>query len=136
MSAQRYSGATARARLAAGLCPECGSPAGDHTGAGGPGCNLTDNGVAGRIAQYQADAAGSTDGVRLVITSSEGPVAELDGYTGPVPRPGEYISRPSGHARAQPNVMSVKSVTYGILDRAGPTEPFTAAAQPWVEVWV
>jgi hypothetical protein len=41
--------------MAAGLCPECGDPPGAHTGWGGVGCSLTDNGVADRIAQHQAD---------------------------------------------------------------------------------
>lgn len=74
--------------------------------------------------------------MRLTITCSEGLVAELPDYQGPIPRAGEYISRPSGYDNVMPNVMTVRTVTYGILDRAGPSAPFTAAAEPWVEVFV
>ena len=55
MSAQRYTDPVARQRMAAGTCPECGNPVSAHGGWGGPGCSLTDNGAAARIAQYQAD---------------------------------------------------------------------------------
>lgn len=56
--AQRYTSPVARECMAAGNCPECGEPPSAHTGWGGPhGCTLTDNGVADRIAQYQADQA-------------------------------------------------------------------------------
>ena len=51
--AQRYTSPVACERMAAGNCPECGEPPSAHTGWGG--CSLTDGGVAGRIAQYQAD---------------------------------------------------------------------------------
>lgn len=45
---------TAAARLARGVCPECGAPVGMHDGLGGPhGCTLTDNGVAQRIHDYK-----------------------------------------------------------------------------------
>jgi uncharacterized Zn finger protein (UPF0148 family) len=63
MTAQRYTDPVARQRMAAGRCPECGREMFEHTGWGGPaGCSLTDNGVAERIAQYQADQAGTADG--------------------------------------------------------------------------
>jgi len=55
MTEQRYTQPLAQKRMAAGNCPECGEPPGAHTGWGGPGCSLTDNGVAGRIAQFYAD---------------------------------------------------------------------------------
>lgn len=57
MSGQRYADPIARQRMAANACPECGEPADAHTGWGCGGCSLTDNGVAVRIAQYQADLA-------------------------------------------------------------------------------
>ena len=55
MSAQRYADPVARQRMAAGNCPECGNPADAHDSWGGPGCSLTGNGAAERIAQYRAD---------------------------------------------------------------------------------
>lgn len=58
MSAQRYSDPLAQKRMADGRCPECGAPVSRHDGWGGPGCSLTDNGAAERIAQYWADQAG------------------------------------------------------------------------------
>lgn len=52
---QRYTDEVSLKRLAAGACPECGHPPGEHSGWGGPNCMLTDTGVAGRIWQYQED---------------------------------------------------------------------------------
>lgn len=52
---QRYTSKTALDRMAKGLCPECGGRVSEHTGSGGPGCSLTDNGVASRIYQYEKD---------------------------------------------------------------------------------
>lgn len=52
---QRYSDPTARARMAANRCPECGEPTESHGGLGGARCTLTDNGVATRIWQYEQD---------------------------------------------------------------------------------
>lgn len=52
MPEQRYKDPTARARMAAGLCPECAGTVEQHDGWGGPrGCLLTDNGAANRIAR-------------------------------------------------------------------------------------
>ena len=62
MSAQRYSSPLAQERMAAGNCPECGKPINAHSGWGlgtGSVCTLTDNGVAARIAQFQADQESS-----------------------------------------------------------------------------
>ena len=57
MSWQRYTDPVAVKRLDVGMCPECGYPVASHDGSGGPeGCTLTDNGVAGRIWQYEQDA--------------------------------------------------------------------------------
>lgn len=55
--AQRYENPIALARMEAGHCPECGNLPSSHDGWGGPGCSLTDNGVAQRIHQYQQDEA-------------------------------------------------------------------------------
>lgn len=56
---QTYTDPVALARMERKECPECGQPGSAHNGAGGPGCSLTDYGVAGRIATYNAarDAA-------------------------------------------------------------------------------
>jgi hypothetical protein len=58
--AQRYSSPIAQARMANGLCPECGEKPDDHGGRGGPGCSLRDDGVAHRIQQYREDLAAET----------------------------------------------------------------------------
>ena len=55
--AQSYSGALARRRMARGRCPECNALPGDHGGWGGAVCSLRDDGVAARIAQYNAEEA-------------------------------------------------------------------------------
>lgn len=57
MTHQRYTDETALARMAEGRCPECGGEPDAHTGWGLGRCSLTDNGVAGRIHQYQEDQA-------------------------------------------------------------------------------
>lgn len=50
---QHYTERGARARMQAGLCPECGRRPNLHDGGGGPhGCTLTDNGVTERIDLY------------------------------------------------------------------------------------
>jgi hypothetical protein len=55
--AQTYSSSLAIDRMRHNLCPECGNRIRDHDGWGGPGCSLTDNGVAARIAkQRELDA--------------------------------------------------------------------------------
>lgn len=55
MAHQRYTNPVALNRMALGVCPECGGLPEEHTGRGGWNCSLTDNGVASRIAQYEAD---------------------------------------------------------------------------------
>ena len=52
---QRYTDEKALSRMAQGRCPECGGWPIDHTGWGTARCSLTDNGVAGRLWQYQKD---------------------------------------------------------------------------------
>lgn len=59
--AQRYIDVTARLRMANNQCPECGTAVEEHSGWGGPGCTLTDNGVAQRINQFRKDRAASMD---------------------------------------------------------------------------
>lgn len=54
---QRYTDPVALERMSKQLCPECGYTVSAHTGWGGPGCSLTDNGVASRIYQYEQDLA-------------------------------------------------------------------------------
>lgn len=54
--AQAYTDPIAIERMQSGLCPECGTPASDHNGRGGPkGCSLTDNGVAQRIYNFELE---------------------------------------------------------------------------------
>jgi len=55
MSHQRYTNPRSLEWMAQGLCPECGHEVESHGGLGGPGCTLTDNGVAGRIHQFKID---------------------------------------------------------------------------------
>lgn len=57
MSAQRYTNPVALERMANNTCPECGSPADDHTSWGSARCSLTDTGVDNRIEQYRNDLA-------------------------------------------------------------------------------
>jgi hypothetical protein len=75
--------------------------------------------------------------MKLIIMCGEGPVAELEDYTGPIPRVGEYIERPPlpGPRPGSSRVMSVKSVTYGILRRPA-LGGFGPEGDPWAEVWV
>jgi hypothetical protein len=66
-------------------------------------------------------------------------VAKVDDYTGPIPRPGEYIVHPPLYPDRQmsANVMGVKTVTYGILARAEGNEGlFVGNAEPYVEIHV
>jgi hypothetical protein len=83
--------------------------------------------------------------VKLIITEmDEGPqtVAVVDDYTGPIPRPGEYIVHPPLEPGIDApgsfsNVMGVKSVTYGILARPENDEDhFVGRAEPYVEIRV
>lgn len=53
--AQRYTHPVACERMSNDQCPECGTGVEEHSGWGGPGCTLTDNGVAERIHQYRQD---------------------------------------------------------------------------------
>ena len=81
--------------------------------------------------------------MRLVIRENDGLVAQVDEYDGPIPRAGEYIFHPplddtgtgdlSVHGT---NVMSVKSVIYGIIMRESGVGHFTGRTEPMVEVWV
>jgi hypothetical protein len=52
---QRYTQPLALQRMDEGKCPECGNSLDVHGGWGGPGCSLTDNGVASRISAYEKD---------------------------------------------------------------------------------
>lgn len=57
---QRYTDKRARERMAKGQCPECGQWPHLHDGWGGPGCSLTDNGVAVRLAVYAEEEAATS----------------------------------------------------------------------------
>lgn len=63
MSGQRYGSPLAHARMAQGLCPECGKAARMHSGdprfwVRDPlGCSLLPRGVIERVNQYRADRA-------------------------------------------------------------------------------
>lgn len=80
--------------------------------------------------------------MKLIVNSREGIIGEIEDYAGPVPRAGEYIFHPpleEDGFTAHGGVMSVKSVTYGILTRyplAGEPAHFTGLAEPYVEVFV
>lgn len=82
--------------------------------------------------------------MKLIIREPEGLVAQIDGYDGPIPRPGEFIFHPplDDDGTSEPSlpgtsVMSVKSVTYGILTRPRNGEKhFVGRPEPMVEVWV
>jgi hypothetical protein len=59
---QRYTSPTAISRMRSNTCPECGASEFRHGGWGGPGCSLTDYGVAERVfAQRQDDGATVTE---------------------------------------------------------------------------
>lgn len=84
--------------------------------------------------------------MQLIIVESPGStlVAKIDDYTGPIPHPGEYIFHPplnpaenTADRAVHMNVMSVKTVTYGIIARpdAG-QDHFIGNAEPFVEVHV
>jgi hypothetical protein len=62
LPAQRYTNPHALERMSRGMCPECGENPADHGGWGGPGCSLTDNGVADRIEQYRKDLTQTQQG--------------------------------------------------------------------------
>ena len=77
--------------------------------------------------------------MKLIIVEAPGStlVAEVDNYTGPIPRPGEYIVHPPLHPDGMPNVMGVKTVTYGILARPQHGESyFVGDPEPYVEIHV
>lgn len=82
--------------------------------------------------------------MRLIIRENEGVVAEIGDYTGPVPRAGEYIFHPplnddgtSDLSLHGTNVMSVKSVNYGIVTRPQHGEGhFVGRPVQIVEIWV
>jgi hypothetical protein len=89
-------------------------------------------------------STGPDGAVTLLINSTDGLVARVEGYRGPVPRMGEYIFHPpldddgTGDLTVHgTGVMSVKSVTYGILTRPQHGEEyFTGRPVQVVEVWV
>lgn len=78
----------------------------------------------------------------IVEAPSSTLVAEIDDYAGPIPRPGEYIVHPPLRGGEESpgllrNVMSVKTVTYGILARPAPgTDHFVGRSEPYVEIHV
>ena len=82
--------------------------------------------------------------MKLIIRESGGLVAEVEDYTGPIPRPGEYIFHPpqgdDGHGDLSvhgTNVMTVKTVTYGIITRPRNGEKhFVGRPVQVVEIWV
>jgi hypothetical protein len=90
--------------------------------------------------------------VKLIIRTQpepdhDGLVAMIEDYEGQVPRAGEYIFHPplddDGRADLSThgnNVMSIKSVTWGIIMRpgraSGGVKYFTGRTEPMVEVWV
>lgn len=82
--------------------------------------------------------------MRLIINSQDGLVARVDDYQGPVPRQGEYIFHPPFNDDGESdlhthgnNVMSVKTVTYGIITRPeNGEEHFVGRPVQVVEVWV
>jgi len=90
--------------------------------------------------------------VKLIIRTQpepdhDGLVAVIEDYKGQVPRAGEFIFHPplddDGRSDLSVHgcqVMSVKSVTWGIIMRPGRLrgEPkcFTGRTEPMVEVWV
>jgi hypothetical protein len=82
--------------------------------------------------------------MKLIIRESDGLVAEIEDYRGPIPRAGEYIFHPpldddgfSDLSVHGTNVMSVKSVTYGIITRPRKGENhFVGRPGPVVEIWV
>lgn len=79
--------------------------------------------------------------MKLIIIEGNDLVAQVDDYSGPVPRAGEYIHHPRGEQPAPglyPDaVMSVKSVAYGIIARPQNGEGhFVGAAEPFAEITV
>lgn len=64
-----YADPTAYDRALRGMCPECGELPLLHDGWGGPGCTLTDNGVAQRLHDFQLAAQAAPP--PLAETSSE-----------------------------------------------------------------
>lgn len=80
--------------------------------------------------------------MKLIIVEAPGStlVAQVDDYTGPIPRPGEYIVHPPLYPeemQGMPNVMGVKTVTYGIISRPQNGEDhFVGSAEPYVEIHV
>lgn len=75
--------------------------------------------------------------MKLIIKSAEGHlIASIDDFQGTIPQKGEYIYHPPLHGGPPVNVMSVKSVTHGILAREGDLNHFVGSAEPFVEVHV
>lgn len=70
---QTYNQSLALGRMRDGLCPECGNAVDKHTGWGGPGCTLTDNGVAERIAAFR-----QSEPVRYVVQGPGGFTESFD----------------------------------------------------------
>lgn len=77
----------------------------------------------------------------IIIEGNDDLVAQIDDYTGPVPRAGEYIHHPRGQqpvpGQFPDGVMSVKVVAYGIIARPQNGEGhFVGAAELFVEISV
>lgn len=77
----------------------------------------------------------------IIIEGHDELVAQVDDYSGPVPRVGEYIHHPRAQQPAPgiypDGVMSVKVVSYGIIARPQDGEGhFIGAAEPFVEITV
>jgi hypothetical protein len=82
--------------------------------------------------------------MKLIITGDTGEiVAQVNNFTGPIPRKGEYIYHPPLRADYAPsNVMRVKAVTHSILARPSHGEKHFVGAEkiagnePYVEISV
>ncbi len=81
----------------------------------------------------------------LIIREQDGVVARVENYQGPLPRAGECIFHPptdddgwSDLSVHGTDVMSVKTVTYGIITRSKTRELDHFVGRPLnvVEVWV
>ena len=71
--------------------------------------------------------------LRIVESPGNTLVGEIPSYTGPVPRPGEYIYHPSLNPADTPsNVMSVKTVTYDLLTREPDFDHFVSRTDRYV----
>jgi hypothetical protein len=81
--------------------------------------------------------------MKLIIRDNDGLVAQIDNYDGQVPRAGDYIFYPpmddtgtGDISTRSTNVMSVKTVTWGIIMREPGFGYFTGRTEQIVEVWV